>query len=172
MTKLLRKDCLCPKQCILYSMNYTIASVVKSIQFSGSSQTATKLTKQDWPSGFFINPTKQYLILHIYFGIFCGTITNGTINQLLITGRNRASYNISMVVVSAHLPSSIVGPVSTESEWLYFLCNWLNHRWYKFNLYHITSLSTYFIGRAAEYNESYTIAKSEILQSDMSLQVV
>ena len=50
-------------------------------------------------------------------------VTNGTINQLLITGRNRASYDISMVAVSAHLPSSIVGPVSTESEWLYFLCN-------------------------------------------------
>ena len=51
------------------------------------------------------------------------TVTNGTIKQLLITGRNRSSYDISMVAVSAHLPSSIVGPVSTESEWLYFLCN-------------------------------------------------
>ena len=34
------------------------------------------------------------------------TVTNGTIKQLLITGRNRSSYDISMVAVSAHLPSS------------------------------------------------------------------
>ena len=46
------------------------------------------------------------------------TVTNGTIKQLLITGRNHSSYDISMVAVSTHLPSSIVGPVSTESEWL------------------------------------------------------
>jgi len=47
-------------------------------------------------------------------------VTNGSISQLVIMGRNRGSYDISVVATSAHLPSAVVGPVSTEGEWLCF----------------------------------------------------
>lgn len=48
------------------------------------------------------------------------TVANSSATQLVISGRNRASYDISMVVTSAFLPSTVVGPVSTEGEWLSF----------------------------------------------------
>ena len=43
-------------------------------------------------------------------------ITGGSTDQFDITGKNRDSYNITIVATSQHLPSTVVGPVGTKSE--------------------------------------------------------
>ena len=56
------------------------------------------------------------------------TVTNGNDTQLVISGRNRTSYDISMVATSAHLPSAFVGPVSTGGLWQLWLASWCTMR--------------------------------------------
>ena len=38
-------------------------------------------------------------------------VTSGSTDQFDITGRNRDSYDITIVATSDHLPSAVVGPV-------------------------------------------------------------
>ena len=40
------------------------------------------------------------------------TVTGGSIDHVDITGRNRGSYDITIVSTSDHLPSTVVGPVN------------------------------------------------------------
>ena len=47
-------------------------------------------------------------------------VTDGSTDQFDITDRNRDSYDITIVATSSnHLPSTVVGPVSTTCEWIY-----------------------------------------------------
>ena len=46
-------------------------------------------------------------------------VTNGLTDQLELTRRIRVSYDVTMVALSQHLPSTVVGPISTTREWLH-----------------------------------------------------
>ena len=51
-------------------------------------------------------------------------VTDGNTDRVDSTGRNRNSYDITIVATSDHIPSTVVGPVGTIGEWLY------NYMWY------------------------------------------